>query len=151
MNEKKKCGQCGLVNWPGLMECARCGAFLSNRGPDAPIGRNPYEGTESKGPNDHLIGAALVFTLIGGMIAFYALSPATPKTADGTPKQLTPEAVPMPSVQGFDWREGAVNMDDKSFAERMKNINQSIADCPTRYLEENPGGGQTCTFVRATQ
>lgn len=49
MNEKKKCGQCGLVNWPGVMECVRCGAFLSNRGPDAPIGRNPYEGSESKG------------------------------------------------------------------------------------------------------
>lgn len=98
-----------------------------------------------------MLGAALVFALIGGMIAFYAFSPATPKTADGDPQQLTPVPVTMPTVEAFDWRKGSVNMDDKSFAERMKNINQSIADSPTRYLEDNPGGGKTCTFVRATQ
>ena len=94
--EKKKCGQCGLVNWPGVMECARCGAFISEKQQAA--GRNPYEiGSEPRGFNPLKLVAVFAVVMVCGIGAYIAFSASTPPKPAASPE--TGQAVASPDQQ----------------------------------------------------
>ena len=74
--EKMKCYQCGLVNWSGTAQCARCTADLTR---SAPVGRNPFEGRPPSKFSGFRLGALLFVVFVGGFIAYYAFSSDPPK------------------------------------------------------------------------
>ena len=82
--EKKKCGQCGLVNWPGVMECVRCGAFVSDK--QELVRRNPYEnGSGSEEFNPIRLVAVLAVVMVCGIGAYIAFSASDPPKQAAAP------------------------------------------------------------------
>jgi hypothetical protein len=165
--EKKKCGQCGLVNWPGVLECARCGAFVSDK--QQAVGRNPYENDpRSGGFNPIKMVAFLGVAAVVGIGAYVAFSVSAPPKPANAPAVVTvsPEEQKKIYEAGVQaWRDDQKRMDDiRNSAnvqtaawgdptkpggfKNMEEFKKSVEDCPTRYLQNNPGGGKTCTFPK---
>lgn len=86
--ENRKCVQCGLVNFPNVIECARCNAFIPRALPET-VGVNPFE-RDGTTPFNPLPLLAIAAFLIVAAIIGYNMFGSEPSKAATQSNALTP-------------------------------------------------------------
>ena len=78
--ENRKCTQCGLVNFAGVTECARCQAFIPKVRPGA-AGVNPFERDGTKPFNPLPLFGILAFVVAAAVVGYNVFGSDATKAA----------------------------------------------------------------------
>jgi hypothetical protein len=156
-----KCYQCGLVNWQGAAECARCKSLLGSSARSA--GVNPFDNSENKSSGGAIkLGVGLIVALTAGFAVYQFTKPEKPASASVVGPASTPEKVinfaevDAAEKKRFDdldaahkkTIEAAKNVDMKQLANlARKEADKKFDDCYRRNLGDSPmaiSGFQEC-------